>query len=56
VQLHESAERAFNRRVVNNLLDEGEPGAVMAYDRAERKLFMWTAEVVDPKAAAKWFG
>ena len=49
--------RAFERRVAKNLLESGDEGAVMLFDRVTQEVLAWTAHVVDPKAAGRyWFG
>lgn len=51
----ESAQRALNNRVVRNMVDRGEPGAVMAFDRELRCLISWSPVVTDPQAAVRWW-
>jgi hypothetical protein len=54
---YERALSSFHKRVAKNLAENGEEGAVMLYDRQQRKVLAWTSEVVDPIAAGRyWFG
>ena len=51
----ENAFRAFDRHLVNNMLNESEYGTVVVLDRATRKLLRWTADVHTPKLFVKWW-
>ena len=51
----ESAIRAFERRVSRNFLENGEVGAVMVFDRRARRLIVWTSDINNPVAAAKYW-
>jgi hypothetical protein len=51
----ESAERALRKRVARNMAEEGEAGAVMAYDRQIRRLIAWSDGIANPQAAVRWW-
>jgi hypothetical protein len=50
-----SAVSSFDRRVVRNLLNEGDVGAVVVFDRRFGTLVCWTDHIEDPRAFASWW-